>query len=157
MENTRQNLTTVEPTLLAKQLGYAGLLPFVTLALMLWLVRADLRGTVATALAAYASVIAAFLGGIHWGIAQRLPADAARFHLMWGVMPSLVAWLALVMPADAGLTLLGLTLLACYFADRHSYPRAGLSAWLPMRLHLTLIAVLSCAIGAMAIIRAVKV
>ena len=91
MENTQQNLTTVEPTLLAKQLGYAGLLPFVTLALMLWLGRADLRGVVATALAAYASVIAAFLDGIHYGMAQRLPADAARSHLMRGVMPSLVA------------------------------------------------------------------
>ena len=91
MENSQRNLKTVEPMLLAKQRGYAGLLPFVTLALMLWLVRADLRGVVATALAAYASVIAAFLGGIHCEMAQRLSADAARFHLMRGVMPSLVA------------------------------------------------------------------
>jgi hypothetical protein len=136
------------PSLLARRLGYAGLLPFVLLAALLWTVRADLQGFVAIALVAYGAVIASFLGGVHWGIAAQLPPDDAAFHYVWGVAPSLTAWVAVVMPAYAGLPLLGLILAACYVVDRRSYPRVGWSAWLPMRLQLTAVAVLSCVLGA---------
>jgi Protein of unknown function (DUF3429) len=136
------------PSLLARRLGYAGLLPFVLLAALLWTVRADLQGFVAIALVAYGAVIASFLGGVHWGIAAQLPPDDAAFHYAWGVAPSLMAWVVVVMPAYAGLPLLGLVLAACYVVDRRSYPRAGWAAWLPMRLQLTVVAVLSCVLGA---------
>ncbi len=141
--------------MLAKQLGYAGLLPFITLAAMLWMVRADLRNAVTLALTGYGAVIASFLGGVHWGIAQRLSTDAARFHTWWGVAASLLAWVALIVPADVRLPLLGLVLLACYVVDRRSYPRVGLAAWLPLRLHLTIVAVLSCALGALGAARVI--
>ena len=62
-----------------------------------------------------------------------------------------MAWLALSMPAYAALPLLGLTLLACYAVDRKTYPPAGLSRWLPLRLRLTVVATLSCVLGAAAI------
>ncbi len=136
------------PSLLARRLGYAGLLPFVLLAALLWVVRPDLQGFVAIALVAYGAVIASFLGGIHWGIAAQMPPGDAAFHYVWGVAPSLMAWVAVVMPAYAGLPLLGLILAACYVVDRRSYPRVGWAAWLPMRLQLTVVAVLSCALGA---------
>jgi hypothetical protein len=55
------------------------------------------------------------------------------------------------MPAYAGLPLLATLLLACYLVDRSSYPAAGWASWLPMRLKLTVVAVLSCLIGAGAI------
>jgi hypothetical protein len=38
----------------------------------------------------------------------------------------------------------------CYAVDRPSYVEAGLQEWLPLRLHLTLVAALSCLIGAAA-------
>ncbi len=136
------------PSLLARRLGYAGLLPFVVLAALLWIVRADVQGFVAIALAGYGAVIASFLGGVHWGIAARLPAQQAGFHYAWGVAPSLMGWVAVVMPAYAGLPLLGLILSACYAVDRRSYPQVGWSAWLGMRWHLTVVAVLSCLLGA---------
>jgi Protein of unknown function (DUF3429) len=142
------NSLPTTPSLLARRLGYAGLLPFVLLAVLLWTVRADLQGFLAIALAAYGAVIASFLGGVHWGIAAQLPSDDAAFHYAWGVAPSLVAWVAVVMPAYAGLPLLGLILAACYVVDRRSYPRVGWAAWLPMRLQLTVVAVLSCMLGA---------
>ena len=138
----------VTPTLLARRLGHAGLLPFVLLAVLLWTVRVDLQAYVAIALVAYGAVIASFLGGLHWGIAAQLPPDDAAFHYAWGVAPSLMAWLALVMPAYAGLPLLGLILAVCYVVDRRSYPRVGWGAWLPLRLQLTAVAVLSCLLGA---------
>src|SRR3990167_1974488 len=55
-------------TALARTLGHAGLIPFVLLAALLWLVDAALQAWVAIALTAYAALIASFLGGVHWGI-----------------------------------------------------------------------------------------
>jgi hypothetical protein len=80
---------------LVHRLGYAGLIPFVGLAGLMWLVEGDVHAFVAMALSAYAATIAAFLGGIHWGMGLPLDAPARRFHLVWGVVPSLVAWVAL--------------------------------------------------------------
>ena len=137
-------------TLLVR-LSYLGLVPFVLLAALMWLVSADLHPFVAIALVSYAGVIAAFLGGIHWGIALRpdtLNAPHGRWHLVWGVVPSLVAWVAVVMPAYAGLPLLGLLLVACCVVDFKTWPHAGLAAWLPMRLRITVVAVLCCVLGA---------
>ena len=133
------------------RLGYAGLIPFVLLAALLWLVDAELLPFVAIALGGYAAAIASFLGGVHWGIGFMQGNHAARFHFLWGVVPSLLAWLALMMPPYAALPLLGLTLVICYAVDVKTYPPAGLSQWLPMRLRLTIVASLSCALGAAAI------
>jgi hypothetical protein len=145
------NFINSEPSLLARRLGYAGLVPFVLLAVLLWTVRADAQGHVALALVGYGAVIASFLGGVHWGIAGQLPAQGAKWHYVWGVLPSLLGWVAVVLPAVAGLALAGLTLLACYLVDARSYPPVGWAAWLPMRLRLTVVALLSCALGAAAV------
>ena len=136
---------------IVQRLGYAGLIPFVLLAALLWLVDAALLPFVAIALGAYAAAIASFLGGVHWGIGFMQGTQAGRFHFLWGVTPSLVAWLALVMPAYAALPLLGLLLVACYVVDVKTYPLVGLGDWLPMRLRLTVVATLSCVLGAAAL------
>jgi Protein of unknown function (DUF3429) len=133
------------------RLGYAGLVPFVFLAALLWLVDAELLPFVAIALGAYAAAIVSFLGGVHWGIGFMQGEQALRVHFIWGIAPSLLAWLALMMPPYAALPLLGLTLVACYAVDRKTYPPAGLGQWLPMRLRLTVVATLSCVIGAAAV------
>ena len=54
---------------LLERLAYAGGLPFIFLAILLWLVDEELHPFVSIALAAYGAVIVSFLGGIHWGIA----------------------------------------------------------------------------------------
>ena len=137
-------------TILVQRLGNAGLIPFVGLAGLMWLVSGDVHAFVAMALSAYAATIAAFLGGIHWGMGLPLDAPARRFHLVWGVVPSLVAWVALLMPAFAGLPLLALLLVVCYGVDRRTWAQWGWSAWLPLRARLTAVAVLSCLLGASA-------
>jgi len=147
-------------------LGYAGLLPFVGLAALLWLLPPDLQAWVAIAQAGYAALIASFMGGVHWGMGWRAahttttgnhsPAGAQpstdmlaqRSHFLWGVVPSLLAWPGLLMPAFAGLPWLGFVLVLCYLADRTLYPRAGLGHWLTLRFRLTAVAALSCFIGA---------
>jgi putative flippase GtrA len=129
------------------RLGYGGLLPFVIGAALLWIVRADAHPYVAVALSAYAGTIVSFLGGIHWGFGMRAQAaDASLF--VWGVVPSLVAWVAMVMPPYAGLVVLGAMLVVCYLVDRRVYPQHGGGAWLRLRWHLTLVASLSCFVGA---------
>jgi ABC-type amino acid transport system permease subunit len=136
-----------------KILAYAGLLPFIGLSVLLWLVDPDLHPFVALALAGYGASIVSFLGGIHWGIGFRNASrmhNAPLFNFGWGVVPSLLAWIAITMPAYAGLPLLALILGLCYAVDRKTYPEAGLEEWLPMRLHLTVVAAISCLMGAAA-------
>ena len=133
------------------RLGYAGLVPFVLLTALMWLVNTELLPFVSIALGGYAAVIVSFLGGVHWGIGFMKGDAAPRFHFIWGVVPSLLAWLALMMPVYAALPLLGLVLLACYAVDSKTYPPAGLGQWLPMRLRLTVVATLSCVLGAAAV------
>jgi Protein of unknown function (DUF3429) len=145
------NLDTDKTWKLIHRLGYAGLAPFIGLALLLWLVDASLHPFVALALAGWGAVVVSFLGGIHWGIGLRDAAnllDGPRLPLLWGMVPALLAWLAIVMPAYAGLPLLGLILVGCYLVDRKTWPGAGLAPWLPLRLQLTVVATLSCLFGA---------
>lgn len=142
------------PLPLIRQLGHAGLLPFVLLAATVWLVSADLLAWAAMAMAAYAALIVSFLGGIHWGMAwlqPAAPAERQRAHLLWGVTPSLLAWPGVLMPPHAGLVWLALALVLCYLVDRRLYPAAGAGAWLTLRFRLTLVATLSCLVAAGAI------
>jgi hypothetical protein len=135
------------PDPLALRLGYAGLLPFVLCAALVWIVRPDAHPYVTLALEAYGATIVSFLGGVHWGLGFRsAAAEPARFA--WGVVPSLLAWVAVMMPPHAGLVVLGVVIVACYLVDRKVYPRHGLAPWLTLRFRLTAVASLSCFVGA---------
>lgn len=135
------------PSSLALRLGVAGLLPFVLGAALVWASRGAVQAQAAAALAAYGAVIVSFLGGIHWGLACR-QSPPRQALLVWGVVPSLLAWLALAMPLALGLAWLGAALMACYRVDRRIYAEEGASAWLPLRWRLTVVASLSCFAGA---------
>lgn len=136
------------PSTLARVLGAAGLLPFIAGALAVWLGGPQDR-LPAAALLTYAALIASFLGGIHWGLAMRdATADAAQ--LLWGVSPSLLGWLAVLLPSHWGLLLALVTLVGCYAVDRQLYLRIGLGSWLGLRAVLTVVASLCCLFGALA-------
>ena len=136
------------PSPAARVLGLAGLLPFVAGAVALVVLDAPgLRGWAGMALAAYGALIATFLGGIHWGLAM-LGTQPIKLRLGWGVAPSLLAWVALLLPASPGLLLLAALLATCYAVDRALYASAGLWGWLGLRLQLSSVAVLSCLVGA---------
>jgi hypothetical protein len=136
------------PPFAARALGLAGLLPFMGGAAALHLLKAPgLLALAGTALVAYGALIASFLGGIHWGLAMR-GVQPVTWRLGWGVAPSLLAWIAVLFPTGPGLLLMAGLLVACYAVDRPLYARAGLSAWLGLRLQLTSVATLSCLAGA---------
>jgi Protein of unknown function (DUF3429) len=131
----------------ALRLGYAGLIPFVTGAALVWLVNAEAHPYVTLGLAAYGATIVSFLGGIHWGVAFREAQPDPRLFV-WGVMPTFGAWLGVMMPPSAGLVVLGAMLVLCYAVDRRLYPLHGLERWLTLRFRLSAVAALCCFIAA---------
>lgn len=135
---------------LAHRLGYAGLLPLVFGALLIWLIgdrSLDQHAFVSQALSAYAALVIAFLGGIHWGLsfARGLP---GRQSLVWGVVVVSLGWLGVLMASYAGLALHGGVLIACYVVDRRLYPQLGAADWLTLRFRLTVVGALSCFLAA---------
>ena len=141
------------PSLWAKRMGFGGLLPFVLLALAVWLAVPTYRAFAGLALLGYGAVIASFLGAMYWGLVMREGAPPSLAVLGWGVSPSLVAWVALMLGPVPGLWVVAGLLWACYAADRVLYPRFGVQGWLPMRWTLTVVASASCLLGALGLMR----
>ena len=137
------------PTAWAQGLGYGGLIPFVALALAVWLQAPADRAHSLSALLGYSATILSFLGAIHWGLAMREASSQSVGLLVWGVTPSLVAWVALLLDPAVGLFLVAAALWGCFAVDWMVYPKFGVRTWLPMRLLLTMVASLSCIAGAM--------
>jgi len=138
---------SVPPPPQARRIAYAGALPFVAGAAFTWLVRPDALPFVTAALSAYAAVIVALLGGIHWGFAMR-QSDPPGSLPLWGAACAVLASVAVLMPAYAALVVHGVMLIVCYLVDRRVYPVQGAAAWLTLRFRLTAVAALSCFIGA---------
>jgi len=136
-----------EPTLPASRLAYAGLIPFVLGAALVWLVHPEVRPDVTLALAGYGAAIVAFLGGVHWGLAMQAEAPGPR-SWGWAVVPPLASSVAILMPAYAGLVVLGVMLVVCYLVDRRLYVQKGLSHWLTLRFRLSVVAAFCCFLAA---------
>ena len=139
---------TAGPSLWARRLGFGGLIPFVGLAAALWVVGPGDLPPARMALLGYGATISSFLGAIHWGLVMREGPAQPVPSLLWGVVPSLLGWVALLLGHAPGLLLIAALLWACFAVDRVLYPRYQLQAWLPMRLRLTLVASASCLAGA---------
>ena len=138
----------------ANRLGYAGLIPFVVLA-PASLLDAHHGITWSDALFAYGAVILSFVCALHWGFAMALPGldDARRRRTMlWSVVPSLIAWPALLLvPSDAAV-LLVLGFVLHYVQDRRLARQAALPDWyLPLRRQLSIVACVCLALGTFAV------
>lgn len=129
-------------------LGYFGLVPFVTLAALSFLVSSEHRSAVIFGLLAYGVTIVSFLGAIHWGLTmvENIP---NKQQLVWGVLPSLLAWISLMVQVEFGLLLLAAVLLVCLVVDYKIYPNFGLDHWLRMRLILSTVAIVSTVLPAL--------
>lgn len=147
-------------------LGYAGLIPFLGLGAAAHFIHdAQLQTLLLKANALYGASIVSFLGAIHWGLALGMHAAAdpqcncaADEHrrdgdvnlpnwdsreLVWGIIPSLMAWAAttLLPPRDACAALV-LCLITVWCVDTRLYSRlASLARFLSLRTQLTLGAV----------------
>ena len=68
--------------------------------------------------------------------------DQLRLQLVASVIPSLIAWLALLMPVTQGLTVMALAFLLLFAGDLIAVKRGWAPAWYP-RLRLPLTAVVA--------------
>ena len=114
----------------ALALGLGGLLPFAAGAVLAWLPHADLAAIGLAALGAYGAVILSFLGGVRWGAALFDEAALARWSpLVLAVLPSLVAWVALLVPPVPRLALLLAGLVGQWALDRGAVREGALPGW----------------------------
>ena len=124
----------------ARVLGVGGLLPFALGAVLLWWPIEAVAEFGTRLLGAYGAVILSFLGGVRWG---RLLGDEARLErwlpLTLSVLPSLVAWAALLLPPDAMFATLAVGLVLQYLIDRDAVESGELPIWYGrLRLPLTI-------------------
>lgn len=131
----------------ATRLSKAGAAPFVLGAALVWIVNAEAHYYATMALAVWAALVIAFLGGVHWGLAMRQSVPPASLW-MWGVAPTGFAWAAVMMPPRSGLIIDGVLLIGGYLVDRKVYPVQGIGRWLTLRFRLASVASLACFLGA---------
>ena len=136
----------------ARWLGYGGLIPFVLPALAL-LASLGPQDPLARILASYGAVILAFLGAVHWGrvLAGKDDRFDPRLRLVVGVLPALAAWGSLAAGPASALGLQAAAFVVLWAFDWASWRHRPELAWYrQLRTHLTIGAVLSLLLGALA-------
>ena len=126
-------------------LGYAGLLPFAILFFYLYYEKPFFILTnlpVSIWLATYAAIVLSFLGAVSWGVAiamqEQLDDKKISRLFIYAVIPSILAWLALLLPIQIALfTLSGLIVFA-YIADSLILFPTINSQYSFLRLHLSI-------------------
>lgn len=109
-------------------LSLLGVVPFIIPAF--WFIFAtDDQELIARAqnyMVAYGAIILSFLGGVRWGVAlsnERTP------HLIWSVVPSLLAWACLLAPTLYQLPALTIGFAAQWFWDFRSTKQGVFPNW----------------------------
>jgi len=81
-------------------LGLSGLIPFVGLTVLMH------QSWAVTYFLPYSAVILSFLGGIHWGVALQDDRWSNSWRLCLCMLPSLLGWVALLLPVALAFALL---------------------------------------------------
>ena len=104
-------------------IGYCGLIPFVGLSVWYAMTtNVQQAGFVLSALLAYAAIILSFVGAIHWGRSLHEP-HMVKSNLLQliSIIPTLLGWVALLVPAQIGLMILIVSFVLIYLFDRIQY------------------------------------
>ncbi len=138
------------PPRLAVGLAMAALVPFVTGALGLWVTPEAWRMWVMDELLAFAAVILAFMGAIHWGLAMRADetSNNAPVQLGLSVIPPLLGWFALSLPIDFAIPVFFFAFGTLYFADIWAVKHGLAPTWYPqLRRPISLVVIASMIIA----------
>lgn len=95
---------------MVRWLGYGGLVPFIALTLLSF-VSVEHAHLISPLLIQYGCIILTFVGALHWGVAmtwQEAPETIRAKLYVWSVIPSLVSWVCLSLPALWSLVVLSL-------------------------------------------------
>jgi hypothetical protein len=147
MQNNQIDGHTSQTLQLIWLLGLAGLLPFIAPALLAALGHTEYLQYQRH----YAACIVTFLGAVYWGLVLRdVHANIRRNAalLVWGVTPSLLAWVALNLSMPWQLLLLSVSLVVCFAIDillvkQEKLPRS----YLKLRGVLTAVALTCLMVG----------
>jgi Protein of unknown function (DUF3429) len=128
-------------------LGLVGLLPFIAPVALAALGKPDYLHYQRN----YAACIVTFLGAIYWGLVLRESSANTRCNaalLVWGITPSLLAWVALNLSMPWQLLLLSASLMVCLAVDmvlikQEKLPRS----YLKLRGVLTAVALTCLMVG----------
>ena len=132
-------------------LGYAGLIPFLAGALVVWVGSGEWAAFALRAQLLYGVVILAFMGAVHWGLAIAAYGSDDGGPPGWGrlaasVTPALLAWFSTFLVAWAALALLIVSFVGLFFFDVRETRAGRAPPWYPrLRRPLTIIVVLSLA------------
>lgn len=121
----------IRPPGLAVGFAFAALVPFVTGALGLWVTPEAWRLWVMEEYLAFAAVILAFMGAIHWGLAMRAEegSELAPMQLGLSVIPPLLGWFALSLPINFAIPVFFFAFGTLYFADIWAVQQGLAPAW----------------------------
>ena len=118
----------------AAWLGGLGIIPFAGLSLATPFASDALKAQLSFALMAYGAIILSFLGGIHWGLAiGAVPQSDNTLlrRIALSILPSLVAWAALLTPFGVGLPILAAALVTMLLVDIRASRMHEAPAWYP--------------------------
>ena len=135
---------------LPRILGYLGLLPFIIPTFFLFSDPHHFM-TWRSLLVSYAAIILSFLGGLYWAFAMVIKDVTIKKRnamLVWSVIPSLLAWVALLLSQQYAFIALATFFVTAFFVDNQFSRVTNLPAWyMPLRMKLTLV-VTSCLMAA---------
>ncbi|WP_419906743.1 DUF3429 domain-containing protein [Hoeflea sp.] len=138
----------------AKWLGGLGLIPFAACALASVLAPPQWSDSASQWLVFYGAVILSFLGGIQWGMAIRTEggpdgSGPSASDLALSVVPALLGWFALLVPAGYALVILAVAFASVLAVDLMTTRNRRAPDWYPkLRWPLTVIAIVTLIIGA---------
>lgn len=140
-------------------LGYLGLLPFIIPTAFLFCDHHHFM-VWRNLLISYAAVILSFLGAVYWGVAmivKEMPIKKRNVMLSWSVIPSIVAWIGLLIPQVYGLIVMSIFFVISFFMDMQLMKSEAKPTWyLPLRFQLTVV-VTTCLVTAAYLVKPVLI
>lgn len=127
-------------------LACAGLIPFFAGVAGAWTLGGIAFVLALNLMMAYAAIVLAFLGAVHWGLALAQEAAGNWRRLAPSVLPALAGWLALMLDNALGLLLLAIGYVGVFLADRAAVTANRAPGWYKaLRKPLTLVVLASLA------------
>lgn len=135
---------------LARGIATFGLVPFIGCAVLAWF--DGYREWAGMALATYAAIVTTFNGAVHWGRALQGFSDSNQLPtLLYSVIPSLIAWFALMLPLEFSLPMLTAGLMFTWGTEQMVFIDTMPEWYRIMRHGLTTVAVTAMLVGWIAI------
>jgi len=146
MDVTNKSKNQNNAIMTARLLGFGGLLPFVILAAATMMGLHTPFAPAHALLIGYGAVILSFVGALHWG-AQLSAHKLSAGPFIWSVVPALIGWVALMLPAKLGALCLIGGLVMCWGYDMRLIRKKEWPSFMgALRTILTAIACLSLSV-----------